>query len=744
VGKLKATAKAAEKAVDKVAELIRLGYPESTAKKIASGELPMDQASRMARADEMFPASGYHGTDSDISAFDLNRGGHATGANSAKQGVWIANDSRVADSYANHAAIDAKISRIVDQAHQAEKRGDYDEYERLIIEAEDKEQAWQYGGADARNLGQNTMPLRMRGNFFEYDAGGEAYFALEDEVNDVIENARKQGYDGVTFKNLDDSAGWSDMPADHTVVFDPSNIRSTNAAFDPDQKDSSNLLAGLGAAGVGLGLMQSEDADAVPIVKAGRRMIEAYHGSPHKFDKFSMENIGTGEGAQAYGHGLYFADSEDVARNYRNDLTQRGLLGGKDVIQPDGVSDAEAAIVQGALSKFEGFWESPKDIVREMRRNAAELEDTADYYNTQRQWMDDPLKQHMVTDAHRQNLIDLEEQMGQQRSDMEALQIIERSGGIDAFKPQGALYRVHLDVDPDTLLDWDKPLREQSEAIQEAVKSSLVSRKLDEMGDDEFYSVMQNIDPNGAWSPEDQMDELGEVLSKDDLIANLREYSPDMLAEVEDYLSADFDPAMSGASLYRQATAQRGGGSVMSNKAQAEVSRKLHEAGIPGIRYADGMSRGKDGGTYNYVMFDDKPISIQERGNVDPTLLAATGGASAIGLAASQFLQNRQQKQSQWESLRSDLLNTVTSVDRAIGKGFEALEMPWRGLLGLNRTVAGLLYGEGAQAVQEGARVAQQPVEQTAYDMGGVATDASGSPVVGAAVNTMVNLGGPI
>jgi hypothetical protein len=498
------------------------------------------------------------------------------------------------------------------------------------------------------------------------------------------------------------------------------------------------------AAGVGLGLMQSEDADAVPIVKAGRRMIEAYHGSPHKFDKFSMENIGTGEGAQAYGHGLYFADSEDVARNYRNDLTQRGLLGGKDVIQPDGVSDAEAAIVQGALSKFEGFWESPKDIVREMRRNAAELEDTADYYNTQRQWMDDPLKQHMVTDAHRQNLIDLEEQMGQQRSDMEALQIIERSGGIDAFKPQGALYRVHLDVDPDTLLDWDKPLREQSEAIQEAVKSSLVSRKLDEMGDDEFYSVMQNIDPNGAWSPEDQMDELGEVLSKDDLIANLREYSPDMLAEVEDYLSADFDPAMSGASLYRQATAQRGGGSVMSNKAQAEVSRKLHEAGIPGIRYADGMSRGKDGGTYNYVMFDDKPISIQERGNVDPTLLAATGGTSAIGLAASQFLQNRQQKQSQWESLRSDLLNTVTSVDRAIGKGFEALEMPWRGLLGLNRTVAGLLYGEGAQAVQEGARVAQQPVEQTAYDMGGVATDASGSPVVGAAVNTMVNLGGPI
>src|SRR5215471_5241978 len=32
--------------------------------------------------------------------------------------------------------------------------------------------------------------------------------------------------------------------------------------------------------------------------------IKAFHGSPHDFDKFSMAKIGTGEGAQAYGHGL--------------------------------------------------------------------------------------------------------------------------------------------------------------------------------------------------------------------------------------------------------------------------------------------------------------------------------------------------------------------------------------------------------------------------------------------------------
>ena len=45
--------------------------------------------------------------------------------------------------------------------------------------------------------------------------------------------------------------------------------------------------------------------------------IRAYHGSPHDFDKFDLSKIGTGEGAQAYGHGLYFAENEGVAQTYK-------------------------------------------------------------------------------------------------------------------------------------------------------------------------------------------------------------------------------------------------------------------------------------------------------------------------------------------------------------------------------------------------------------------------------------------
>jgi len=48
--------------------------------------------------------------------------------------------------------------------------------------------------------------------------------------------------------------------------------------------------------------------------------ITAYHGSPYRFDKFDPAKIGSGEGAQAYGHGLYFADNPKVAKSYQDTL----------------------------------------------------------------------------------------------------------------------------------------------------------------------------------------------------------------------------------------------------------------------------------------------------------------------------------------------------------------------------------------------------------------------------------------
>lgn len=46
----------------------------------------------------------------------------------------------------------------------------------------------------------------------------------------------------------------------------------------------------------------------------------AWHGSPHNFDTFDLGAIGTGEGNQAHGWGLYFAKDKKIAENYRDIL----------------------------------------------------------------------------------------------------------------------------------------------------------------------------------------------------------------------------------------------------------------------------------------------------------------------------------------------------------------------------------------------------------------------------------------
>ena len=66
-----------------------------------------------------------------------------------------------------------------------------------------------------------------------------------------------------------------------------------------------------------LTMMGGSAVPRVPVkageVAVGSGPIRAYHSSPHDFDKFDLAKIGTGEGAQAYGHGLYFAENPAVS-----------------------------------------------------------------------------------------------------------------------------------------------------------------------------------------------------------------------------------------------------------------------------------------------------------------------------------------------------------------------------------------------------------------------------------------------
>jgi hypothetical protein len=76
-----------------------------------------------------------------------------------------------------------------------------------------------------------------------------------------------------------------------------------------------------------------------------KKPIEAYHASPHDFDRFDLNKIGTGEGAQVYGHGLYFAENPKVAEHYYNQFkelnsTPHFTLGGATFYSPWSAADA--------------------------------------------------------------------------------------------------------------------------------------------------------------------------------------------------------------------------------------------------------------------------------------------------------------------------------------------------------------------------------------------------------------------
>jgi hypothetical protein len=157
--------------------------------------------------------------------------------------------------------------------------------------------------------------------------------------------------------------------------------------------------------------------------------ITAFHGSPHKFDKFDMSKIGTGEGAQAYGHGLYFAENPGVARTYAADRAYVGqAMSGK----PAAINyDDPAWIAQKTIDEL-GDPAKAKAHLEMVARTAAK-------------------HQTPESSAAVNGAIDLI-----------------ASG---AVKPKGALYKVDLPDDQVAkMLDWDKPLSQQPEVLAELNK----------------------------------------------------------------------------------------------------------------------------------------------------------------------------------------------------------------------------------------------------------------------------------
>ena len=264
-----------------------------------------------------------------------------------------------------------------------------------------------------------------------------------------------------------------------TVIRDPtpSWLKKENASvFDSPTIQAIRWLAGMIGAddpqSQVLGLMNPTEvgpagglAGAMQRLAAkGKKPITAYHGSPHDFDKFSTANIGTGEGAQAYGHGLYFAERPDTAQAYRKTLSHFGhasempdnmtksvLLDGK-VVSGSTPSNQLTPLERAALAKhYEGGIQA---------RAIDQVKDTLKYLTP-------------GSPSHTQEL-----------ETLDALMKNDLTGRVQPFT--GRTYEVNIHADPEDFLDWDQPLSQQSVAVQTELGTRLNSRELGLTGSQRF------------------------------------------------------------------------------------------------------------------------------------------------------------------------------------------------------------------------------------------------------------------
>lgn len=216
-----------------------MGKLKATQKALNSA-LDMSHAARMQRAQEQgFDTDVYHGTAGDFSSFTQT--GSNTKARSAKEAVWLTDDPNVANGYARMAAEDAPVQKLIDDSRAAELDGNWDRAHELTVQAEELEGS----GSLIDAGGQNVIPAKIRSaNLMEIDAEGATMSDLdESQLYQWSQEAKAQGYEGLKINNFSDNADWGEYrPATHYAIFDPANIRSTSAAFDPANAGKNDLL----------------------------------------------------------------------------------------------------------------------------------------------------------------------------------------------------------------------------------------------------------------------------------------------------------------------------------------------------------------------------------------------------------------------------------------------------------------------------------------------------------------------
>jgi len=264
---------------------------------------------------------------------------------------------------------------------------------------------------------------------------------------------------------------------------------------DPTAMVDEAIVAGQKLLKEGKGPTAESPVAVVPPTETEPGII-AFHGSGADFDQFTLEKIGTGEGAQAYGYGLYFTDSEDIAKFYRDAVGGANVLKRAENIKianPDGGQET-AANFSGFRNKFAKYYGDNAALFADRYLGQFTIEPDAS---------EDVLIQRAIDTI---NAVKESDKIPDNPKE-----IISKI----TLPDRGKIYKVGLEPKPEDMLDYEKSISEQSQKVQDALYAnegiaSIIKRKQKEdrlppefyTGEELYADLAENLQSAQAASNE--------------------------------------------------------------------------------------------------------------------------------------------------------------------------------------------------------------------------------------------------
>lgn len=283
----------------------------------------------------------------------------------------------------------------------------------------------------------------------------------------------------------------------------------------------------------------------------------AFHGSPYVgIERLSTAHVGTGEGAQVYGWGLYFTSQRAIAEHYRKSL------GGLELVYTDPEAEREVRILTS-------FQDAPWRTLTELL-------------------LDDVMAGQSDAGAMARKVHAYTERWSGDRDTLRRLAGLIESGHV-VPRAGGALYEVGIPEDDDMLL-WDARLEDQPDRV----KAQLA--KLTEDALLRYRASLEAEHRAASTSP---------AVHSIDAVARQRiDHAIEGMREILTHKK--------GRGLYR--------GLAQIHESDRDASLVLAAAGVKGIKYLDGDSRPKGEGSYNYVVFRDEDVAVARPATPDTTV----------------------------------------------------------------------------------------------------------------------------